>query len=492
MRTSIGAWRVPALAVAAGTLLFPAEAGAHPIAGGPASSAQIALTVAGLGLALAGWFMVARSRRGRSGPSRFGYALLLAGLLVFLGGPDLIGSIAAYRAGPPPPTRARLEVVEPRDGQVVPSSHVSVGLRVLQPADGGVAWSPVSLLSPTQGHIHVYVDGRLVSMSLQPSLVVQVPPGRHAITVEYVASDHRSFSPPVVVRRQITIQPVSAPAAALGWSDWSWDPPIVVGLGLTILGYVWVARRFPPRRWQRVYFGAGILALVIALLSPLDAGSAYLFTLHMIQHMLLVLVAPPLLALAIPPALLGRLYQQPRLARALRVVWSPSTSLILFNGVLVFWHLPFAYDATLRSAWVHAGEHLSFVVAGMIFWGVIVSPAPKLVRASYGLRLGLVVGANLVNFIVGFALAFAGRPLYRHYTEVARLWGLTPLDDLRLGGGVMWVMGQMMYVIPLLLLLNVLLRREGVNGPPAFPNHGSRRSPPSGDGTSPSITSVRP
>jgi putative membrane protein len=100
------------------------------------------------------------------------------------------------------------------------------------------------------------------------------------------------------------------------------------------------------------------------------------------------------------------------------------------------------------------------LAAGLVFWGVIVSPVPKLVRASWGLRLAMVVAADIVNFLVGFSLAFAGHPFYRHYVDAPRVWGLSPLDDLRLGGGVMWVMGQMMYAIPLLLLLSVFLRRE--------------------------------
>ena len=265
----------------------------------------------------------------------------------------------------------------------------------------------------------------------------------------------------------IGIGPRGARAAVLRWSDWTWDPLIIAGLGATVLAWWWVARRFRPRRWQPFFFWAGMIGLVAALLSPIHAGAGYLFTIHMVQHMLLTLVAPALLALAIPPAFVGWLYHQPGLARVLHAVWSPLPALLLFNGVLVFWHVPAAYDATLAHAWVHAAEHLSFVAAGVVFWGVIASPAPRLVRASYGLRLALVVAADLINFLVGFTLAFAGRPFYLHYTVVPRLWGLSPLDDLRLGGAVMWAMGQMMYAIPVLILLSVLLRREGQGSSPS-------------------------
>lgn len=481
-----------ALAAIGAGLLVPPAAGAHPLTGGPASPGSLALLAAGLAAALAGWIMISRGRGMRPALSRPGYTLLLVGVLLFLGGPEVAGVLSPPWSGPPPSTLARLEVLTPLDGQTVTSREVPVSLRLLEPAPGATggraAWRPVAELSAAGGHIHLAVDGRVYSMTWQPSLRVPVPEGTHEISVEYVASDHRPFSPRVVVTRRITVRPPAGPVqitaqigagrAALRWSDWTWDPAVVLGIALTVLGYLWVARRFPPRRGQWVWFWAGVLALAAALLSPLDAGADLLFTLHMAQHMLLLLVAPPLLALALPPALIGWLYRQPRLGALLHGLWSPIVSLVLFNGALLFWHLPFAYDATLRSGWVHAVEHVSFVAVGMIFWGVIVSPAPRLVRASFGLRLGLIVAADLVNFLLGFGLAFAGRPLYGHYTGVARLWGLSPLEDLHLGGALMWVMGQMMYAVPALILLNVLLRRDGADrggGGPAW--HGAGEDP---------------
>jgi putative membrane protein len=243
--------------------------------------------------------------------------------------------------------------------------------------------------------------------------------------------------------------------------DWNADPVVVGALALSALVYVRISRRFPPRGRQGYYFWAGLLTLALALLSPLDAGAKYLFTLHMIQHMLLLLVAAPLLALAAPPSLFGWVYQRPLLRRAQRALWAPVPALLLFNGTLLLWHLPAAYDATLRSPWVHAAEHFTFIAAGLVFWGVIASPAPIFVRAPFGIRLALLVGADVINFALGFALSFAGRPLYVPYTVVRRMGGLTPLDDLRLGGSLMWVMGQMMYAIPLLILINVILWRDG-------------------------------
>ncbi len=226
------------------------------------------------------------------------------------------------------------------------------------------------------------------------------------------------------------------------------------------LAYLWIVTRFPPRGRQAWYFAGGYAVLALALLSPLDRGATYLFTLHMLQHMLLLLAAPPLLALSVPPTLLGWVFQRPVLRRILRALWRPVPALVLYNGTLLAWHLPAAYDATLRSPWIHAAEHASFVVVGLIFWGVIVAPAPALVRASYGVRLALLLASDVVNFILGFALAFAGHPFYAGYVTPERLWGLTPLEDLKLGGALMWVMGQMMYAVPTLILINVILWRD--------------------------------
>jgi cytochrome c oxidase assembly factor CtaG len=251
------------------------------------------------------------------------------------------------------------------------------------------------------------------------------------------------------------------PSASLHWTNWSTDPFVLATLAASAGAYLAIARRFRPRRGQAVAFWAGELTLVLALLSPLDAGAAYLFTLHMFQHMLLMLVAAALFALAVPPGLIGWAYSRPPVRRILRALWAPVPAFVLFNGALLAWHIPAAYDATLRIPWIHALEHVSFVVTGVIFWGVIVSPAPALVRAPLGMRFALLIGADIINFVLGFALTFAGHPFYSAYTAVPRLWGLSPLDDLRLGGVLMWVMGQMMYLIPVLILLNVILWRDG-------------------------------
>src|SRR5262249_18545298 len=151
----------------------------------------------------------------------------------------------------------------------------------------GAGWIPLAQLSPTTGHIHVALDGRVTSMAWSPSTVVPASPGPHVATVEFVGADHRPFLPRVLVTRRITIRPeplgkpaagaargaTGSPAAGAGqssapspsapvtlkWRDWNWDPAILGALALSVAGYCWIARHFPPRRWQAVYFSGGML-----------------------------------------------------------------------------------------------------------------------------------------------------------------------------------------------------------------------------------------
>jgi len=252
--------------------------------------------------------------------------------------------------------------------------------------------------------------------------------------------------------------------ATLRWTDWFWDPMTMGALALTLVAYLWVSQQGPRRTSQVACFWAGFLVLVIALLSPIHTGAAYLFWLHMVQHMLLMIVAPPLLVLGMPPNVLGWVYRHRMLRRIHRIVWSPAPAMLLYNGVFLLWHIPAMYDATLWSTWIHALEHASFVAVGLVFWGVIAFPGAR--RPALAWRFLMLMGANIINFLAGLTFAFSTRPFYQPYTHVPRLWGFTPLADQQLGGLIMWVGGQMMYAVPILTLLYwwVLRDRDRASG----------------------------
>lgn len=252
----------------------------------------------------------------------------------------------------------------------------------------------------------------------------------------------------------------SAGTVELTWGDWPVHPLVLGGLVAAAAAYLWALRRFPARGRQPLYFWAGLLALVVALQSPLDVGAGYLFTLHMLQHMLLMIAAAPLLALGTPLALLGWLSRRPVIGPVMEWVWSPPLALALYVGNFAIWHVPAAYDLALRSEAVHVLQHLLFLGTGLAFWGVIASPYPAVVQASYGRRIAMLLAAAIGNWAVSLILALAKRPLYHPYEEAPRLWGFTPLADQTFGAALMWVMSNMMYVGAIVLIVFVLLRRE--------------------------------
>jgi cytochrome c oxidase assembly factor CtaG len=262
-------------------------------------------------------------------------------------------------------------------------------------------------------------------------------------------------------------------AATLGWHDWTLDPVVLTGLvALVVLYHTFPRIRPTPR--QVACFWGGVVALMVALLSPLDFGAAYLFWLHMVQHLLLMLIAAPLLALALPPAFLGWLTHRAILRPLMRVLWNPWLAFFLYNAAVVLWHLPPCYEATLRDRAVHAAEHLTFLLTAMAFWGVILSPGGV---PPYGLRVALLLGSAVVQFVPAFVIALADRVLYPTYAAAPRLWRWSPLDDQRFGGALMWVTMNLAYVVAILRFVGPLLQPERSLNPESNRGAGIDRSP---------------
>jgi len=250
--------------------------------------------------------------------------------------------------------------------------------------------------------------------------------------------------------------------------DWSFPPNVVVGLVLVAALYTRGLRDLAWRgRFGRVvkrrhvaYFTLGLLAVLVALTSPLDTLDERLFTLHMAQHMVLLMVAPPLLLLGKPVQVL--LLGMPRgLARAVarthhRTLWlrgltrrltAPLVAWLLYNAGLLLWHLPALYDATLRSDGVHLLEHLYFLGTGLLFWWVIVEPMPGPSRLHPGLRLIYVWAAAIPNALLGMIFATKDTVVYPFYAWRQPLWGIAPIDDQHLAGLVMALPGDLIEFI---------------------------------------------
>jgi cytochrome c oxidase assembly factor CtaG len=212
------------------------------------------------------------------------------------------------------------------------------------------------------------------------------------------------------------------------------------------------------RLWQAVCCGGGLLAIVIALETPLDRLSEELFAFHMTQHLLLILAAGPLLVLGAPVAPL--LWALPEGYRRTVGSWFRTTAALLTNVPVAFalhsltlwlWHLPFLYEAALKSRGVHILEHLTFLGTAVLFWWAIV-------HASRAVGLLSVFGLALQSTLLGALLAFSPTPWYTTHLTSARAWGLTPGEDQQLAGLIMWVPGSSVYLAAALGLLAAWFR----------------------------------
>jgi len=191
--------------------------------------------------------------------------------------------------------------------------------------------------------------------------------------------------------------------------------------------------------------GAGLVVLAIALVSPLHPLADRLVAAHMVQHLLLMLIASPLIVWARPlPVLVWALPRPARrifarsgiVLRAARTVRRPATAWIVFCGSIGLWHLPLFYRMAFDDEALHALMHLTFLVAGLLFWSVVLEPSSKR-RLDHGRTILFVFSAAMVTGLPGALLSFAQRPIYR-ISGVNDL-GLTPLEDQQLAGLIMWI-----------------------------------------------------
>jgi putative membrane protein len=258
--------------------------------------------------------------------------------------------------------------------------------------------------------------------------------------------------------------------ATFGLLSWSADPTVLAGTAALAAAYVWLfrSRGSASQAWSptaRLYFAAGLLVLLLALESPIDVGGdRYLFSLHMLQHLLLSMVVPPLVLLGLPTPTLT-LPQGGRGSRWLnRFRIHPVLASLIFNGVLVTWHLPFLYQATLTNEGIHVLEHLSFLATGILFWRPIIAPA----EARHGLtpigKLGYLGFAGIPPTILGIAFILSPSVLYPFYAAAPRVSGLGPLEDQQLAGLAMFGLGNLIYFGASAVLFFGLDRKEATAG----------------------------
>jgi putative membrane protein len=253
--------------------------------------------------------------------------------------------------------------------------------------------------------------------------------------------------------------------ASLTLSTWSWDPTVIVGTLALGAAYGWLVwrRGSGSVEWSpmaRIYFAAGLLCLFLALESPIDVGGDYyLFSLHMLQHIILAMVVPPLLLLGLPERWLA--------IDRLRV--SPLAANIGFNLVLAVWHVPFLYDATLHHELIHVGEHLTFLAAGVLFWWPIVaSPRTRRGLSAIG-KIAYLGFAGVPPTILGLAFILSPTVIYPFYAAAARVTALSPIDDQVIAGLVMFGLGNIIYFVAISIIFFGLDDKAATAGDAAQP-----------------------
>ncbi len=229
---------------------------------------------------------------------------------------------------------------------------------------------------------------------------------------------------------------------------WTWYPSVVIGFSLWTLLYAWANRGRHTPLMQQVAFHLGTLAGLIALVSPLDElGDEYLFSAHMVQHLLLMFVTAPLWLIGTSGWLVDGIIPK-RLDGLVKRLASPMSAFVAFVGVLCFWHIPAVYEMAQESEAIHIFEHLTFIGSALIGWwpvaGADVSRIPKPAPPIRMLYLFL-----LAIPCTGLAaiLTLAHTPLYPFYVTAPHIFGLDALQDQHLGGLLMWLPTHMFLLL---------------------------------------------
>jgi cytochrome c oxidase assembly factor CtaG/ferredoxin len=250
--------------------------------------------------------------------------------------------------------------------------------------------------------------------------------------------------------------------------SWPWAPWLLATCLLSAAAYFrgWRYLRGRDRErwseWRLAAFFGGVLAIYLALASPIEPLSSLLLQVHMIQHLLLIMVSPPLVLLSAPllPVLCGLpksirahwiapFMRSADLRRFARRLTHPATALALFVTTNLLWHVPANYELALRSSGWHYLQHVCFLVAGILFWFPVIRPYPSRPRWSAWLLLPCLFLADVQNTVLSAWFTFSSKILYPYYAQVPRIGNISPLEDQTAAGVIMWVPGSVAFLLPL-------------------------------------------
>jgi putative membrane protein len=258
--------------------------------------------------------------------------------------------------------------------------------------------------------------------------------------------------------------PLSHPTLLLASA--SWDRLTVFGFEIhvsVLIGVAYLAAAYhftvgPAREkygwwpwavspWRRASYLGALSLVFLALNGPLHTLSdEYLFSAHMVQHMLLMLVMPPFLLLGIPPWLIRKAMERRSVARIARILTHPVVAYLAYNITFIGWHIPRMYNWALVSHDLHIVQHLMFMAVAVMMWWPVVNPVPELERIPTGPLLMMYVFAfGIPSTVVSAFITLSDKVLYPWYEMAPRITSLSPLDDQRLGGLIMWIPGMLIF-----------------------------------------------
>ncbi len=255
--------------------------------------------------------------------------------------------------------------------------------------------------------------------------------------------------------------------ARVSLTNFSVHPSTVIGIIALAFLYEWAARRFvapgsahQPRRL--VYHGALVL-MFFSLNGWLhDLSDSYLFSAHMVQHLLLALVVAPLMLMGVTGDMLRPALRVRGVAPVARWLTKPVHCFAIFNVVLAAWHLPPLYNYALSHHPVHIVQHLMFLTASVIMWWPVLSPLPELPRLSFPGQMLYLFLMSIPMAIVAVYIAYADEVLYPLYASAPRIWGITPMDDQMIGGLIMWIPGGLFFYSIVSVVFFRWQQRDGV------------------------------
>ena len=240
------------------------------------------------------------------------------------------------------------------------------------------------------------------------------------------------------------------PAARIALTDFTVHWSTVIGLAALGALYLWRARSAPvagtPTTAQRTLFFGALALLFLSLNGWVhDLSDYYLFSAHMVQHLALTLVAPPLLIMGTPGWMLRPALGRPGVGPAARWATSAAHAFLLFNVVIIVWHLPPVYGLAMEHHAIHIVQHLCFMTAAVLMWWPVLSPLPELPRLSYPGQMLYLFLMTIPMSLVAISIGYADHVLYPAYASAPRLWGISPMQDQLIGALIMWIPGGLFF-----------------------------------------------